>query len=53
MTSWPHTTAAILDALKAECVQATFFLIGENAMARGTELVRREIAEGHRWPITP
>lgn len=43
---WPHTTAAILDALKAECVRATFFLIGENAKAR-PELVRREIAEGH------
>ncbi len=43
---WPHTTAAVLDALKAECVRATFFLIGENAKAR-PELVRREIAEGH------
>ncbi|TDT90334.1 peptidoglycan/xylan/chitin deacetylase (PgdA/CDA1 family) [Azorhizobium sp. AG788] len=43
---WPHTTAAILDALKAECVKATFFLIGENARAR-PELVKREIAEGH------
>ncbi|WP_035715335.1 polysaccharide deacetylase family protein [Azorhizobium doebereinerae] len=43
---WPRTTAAILDALKAECVRATFFLIGENARAR-PELVRREIAEGH------
>ena len=36
----------MLDALKAECVRATFFLIGENAKAR-PELVRREIAEGH------
>ncbi|WP_373870032.1 polysaccharide deacetylase family protein [Azorhizobium oxalatiphilum] len=43
---WPQTTAAILDALKAECVKATFFLIGQNAKAR-PELVRREIAEGH------
>lgn len=43
---WPTTTAAILDALKAECVRATFFLIGQNARARPA-LVRREIAEGH------
>ncbi|MDI4666141.1 polysaccharide deacetylase family protein [Xanthobacter autotrophicus] len=43
---WPGTTAAILDALKAECVQATFFLIGENAKARPA-LVRRARAEGH------
>ncbi|TCT02432.1 peptidoglycan/xylan/chitin deacetylase (PgdA/CDA1 family) [Aquabacter spiritensis] len=43
---WPTTTAAILDALKAECVRATFFLIGENARIR-PELVRRARAEGH------
>lgn len=43
---WPTTTAAVLDALKAECVRATFFLIGENARAR-PQLVRRELAEGH------
>lgn len=43
---WPGTTAAILDALKAECVRATFFLIGENARAR-PQLVRRTLAEGH------
>ncbi|WP_394115391.1 polysaccharide deacetylase family protein [Xanthobacter lutulentifluminis] len=43
---WPKTTAAVLDALKAECVRATFFLIGENARAR-PELVRRTLAEGH------
>lgn len=43
---WPQTTAAILDALKAECVTATFFLIGENAKAR-PELVRRTLREGH------
>lgn len=43
---WPTTTAAILDALKAECVRATFFLIGENARARPA-LVKREMAEGH------
>ncbi|MEW6256647.1 MAG: polysaccharide deacetylase family protein [Pseudomonadota bacterium] len=43
---WPGTTAAILDALKAQCVRATFFLIGENARAR-PGLVKREVAEGH------
>ena len=42
----PGTTAQVLDALKAECVRATFFLIGRNAQAN-PELVRREIAEGH------
>src|SRR5208337_1694107 len=35
-----------LDVLKAECVQATFFLIGRNAQAY-PDLVRREFAEGH------
>lgn len=43
---WPQTTAAVLDALKAQCVRATFFLIGQNARAR-PELVRRMVAEGH------
>ncbi len=43
---WPVTTAAILDALKAECVRATFFLIGQNAQARPA-LVKRTLAEGH------
>lgn len=43
---WPTTTAEILDALKAECVRATFFLIGENARARPA-LVKRELSEGH------
>lgn len=43
---WPDTTAAILDALKAECARATFFVIGQNARARPA-LVRRTLAEGH------
>lgn len=43
---WPATTAQILDALKAECVRATFFLIGQNARARPA-LVKRQLAEGH------
>ncbi len=42
----PATTRRVLDALKAECVQATFFLIGRHAQAY-PGLVRREIAEGH------
>jgi peptidoglycan-N-acetylglucosamine deacetylase len=42
----PETTGAVLDALKAECVRATFFLIGRNAQANPA-FVRREVAEGH------
>jgi peptidoglycan/xylan/chitin deacetylase (PgdA/CDA1 family) len=40
------TTPIILDALKRECVLATFFLIGKNA-ERYPALVQREKAEGH------
>ena len=36
----------MLDALKRECVRASFFLLGENAAAH-PELARRELAEGH------
>jgi peptidoglycan/xylan/chitin deacetylase (PgdA/CDA1 family) len=43
---WPGTTPAVLDALKRECVRATFFLLGRNALAQ-PGLVRRERAEGH------
>jgi len=43
---WPASTPAILDALKRECVRATFFLLGRNA-ADAPALVRREAAEGH------
>ena len=39
-------TPAILDILKAKGVRATFFVIGENA-GSSSELVRREVAEGH------
>jgi peptidoglycan/xylan/chitin deacetylase (PgdA/CDA1 family) len=42
----PATTAAVLTALARECVRATFFLIGRNAVVAAA-LVRREIAEGH------
>ena len=40
------STAQVLDALAAECVQATFFLIGRNAEAN-PGLARRIAAEGH------
>ncbi len=41
-----QTTPRILDALAAECVMATFFLVGRNAEALPA-LVKREVAEGH------
>jgi peptidoglycan/xylan/chitin deacetylase (PgdA/CDA1 family) len=43
---WPTTTPKILDALKRECVLATFFLVGRNAQAHPA-IARRELAEGH------
>lgn len=43
---WPGTTGRVLDALRAECVKATFFLLGRNA-AHHPKLVRRQQAEGH------
>ncbi len=43
---WPGTTPKVLDALKSECVRATFFLIGRNVAAHPA-LARRELAEGH------
>jgi peptidoglycan/xylan/chitin deacetylase (PgdA/CDA1 family) len=43
---WPTTTPKVLDALKAECIKATFFLLGRNVVDH-PELVRRELAEGH------
>jgi peptidoglycan/xylan/chitin deacetylase (PgdA/CDA1 family) len=43
---WPGTTPKVLDALKHECVRATFFLVGRRA-AEHPALVRRELAEGH------
>ena len=43
---WPTTTPAVLKALKDQCVQATFFLLGRNVAAH-PELARRELAEGH------
>ena len=43
---WPTTTPKVLDALKRECVRATFFLIGRNVAAYPA-LARRELREGH------
>jgi peptidoglycan/xylan/chitin deacetylase (PgdA/CDA1 family) len=43
---WPNTTERVLDALRQECVRATFFLIGRNAQARPA-LAQRELGEGH------
>jgi len=43
---WPGTTARVLDALKRECVQATFFMIGRNVTAYPA-LAHRALAEGH------
>ena len=43
---WPGTTPRVLDALKRECVLASFFLLGQNAAAH-PEIARRERAEGH------
>jgi peptidoglycan-N-acetylglucosamine deacetylase len=43
---WPGTTPKVLDALKDECVRATFFLLGRNA-ATHPQFARRALAEGH------
>jgi peptidoglycan-N-acetylglucosamine deacetylase len=43
---WPATTPKVLDALRHECVQATFFLLGRNA-ADYPAIARRELADGH------
>jgi len=43
---WPGPTDRVLDALRHECVRATFFVLGRNA-ASFPKLVRRAAAEGH------
>jgi peptidoglycan/xylan/chitin deacetylase (PgdA/CDA1 family) len=43
---WPPATSRVLAALAAECVRATFFLIGKSALEH-PDLVRRIAAEGH------
>jgi hypothetical protein len=42
----PSTTGRVLDALKSECVHATFFMLGRNAAADPT-LAKRVLADGH------
>ena len=44
---WPGTTPKILDALKNECVHATFFLLGRNVTAN-PQFARRARAERRR-----
>jgi peptidoglycan/xylan/chitin deacetylase (PgdA/CDA1 family) len=43
---WPPTTTQVLKALAAQCVHATFFLIGKSA-SEYPDIVRRIAAEGH------
>jgi peptidoglycan-N-acetylglucosamine deacetylase len=43
---WRTTTPKILDALKNECVRATFFVLGRN-VAANPQIARRALAEGH------
>lgn len=43
---WPTTTPKVLNALKHECVRATFFLLGRNTDAH-PQIARRAMAEGH------
>jgi len=43
---WPTTTPKVLNALKDECVRATFFLLGRNVDAY-PQIARRALAEGH------
>jgi len=40
------TTPRVLDALRHECVRASFFLLGRSALAQ-PQIVRRQLAEGH------
>lgn len=42
----PRRTAAVLDALRAECVKATFFVVG-TMVASYPDILRRTAAEGH------
>jgi peptidoglycan/xylan/chitin deacetylase (PgdA/CDA1 family) len=43
---WPANTPAVLRALAAQCVKATFFSIGKHAMWH-PEILRQVAAEGH------
>mgnify|MGYP003341851366 CR=1 FL=1 len=46
----PPYTTDILDILKAEGMEATFFLVGQN-VEQHPEVVRRILAEGHEIEI--
>jgi peptidoglycan/xylan/chitin deacetylase (PgdA/CDA1 family) len=43
---WPGPTDRVLEALRRECVRASFFLLGRNAVAQPA-LARRALAHGH------
>jgi peptidoglycan/xylan/chitin deacetylase (PgdA/CDA1 family) len=43
---WPATTDLVLDALRKECVKATFFLLGRSA-ASWPAIAKRIAADGH------
>jgi peptidoglycan/xylan/chitin deacetylase (PgdA/CDA1 family) len=43
---WPNNTPAVLAALAAQCVKATFFPIGKHATWH-PEILRQVVAEGH------
>jgi peptidoglycan/xylan/chitin deacetylase (PgdA/CDA1 family) len=43
---WPGTTPTVLEALKRECVRATFFMLGRHTK-QYPALARRVFAEGH------
>lgn len=43
---WPTTTPKVLNALKHECVRATFFLLGRNTDTH-PQIARRALTEGH------
>ncbi len=43
----PQHTVTILDALKAEGIVATFFVVGQNVTTAGKKLLRRARGEGH------
>jgi peptidoglycan/xylan/chitin deacetylase (PgdA/CDA1 family) len=43
---WPHSTPAVLQAMAAECVKATFFAIGKHSLWH-PEILRQVAAQGH------
>ena len=47
---WPGTTARVLDALKSECVRATFFLLGRNTAAHPELATGARRRPQHRTP---